>query len=258
LFLNTIVIVLRETLESGILISLFLAIAYRYRLSAFWLLAAIIVGLFFAVLYAVNLASISDWFGYVGQEVVNATLHYAIYACLLVISALICGNGGESAKILQCFMATAVALALVRECGEIVIFYSGLLQSGETIIHTSTSGLIGLFIGLSVGALVYYSLVNVPSERAQTIQQFVLLLVGGGMVLQATQLLIQADWLPSLKPLWDSSGLLNESSLMGQLTFALFGYEATPSILEVSIYVGAMLLMGLAKMSWRRRMTMPS
>lgn len=246
MFLNTIVIVLRETLEAGVLISLMLAIGQRYRMSPYWLLIAVIVGILGAVVYAMNLGRISDWFDYVGQEVTNASLQYLIYASLVMIGLLHRGDAEVEKGKLALLMAIVVGLAFTREGGELVIFYSGLFQSGAGNIQL-TSGFIGLLIGMSVGSLFFYGLVTLSAARALIAEHAVLCLVAGGMVLQATQLLIQADWLPSLEPLWNSNGLLDESSIGGQLVYAIFGYEATPSVLEATVYICAVGLIPALK-----------
>ena len=74
------------------------------------------------------------------------------------------------------------------------------------------------------------------------------------MASQASLLLIQADWLPYTVELWDSSALLPEYSVTGQLLYALIGYEANPSLLQVCVYIGAVILIltsPLFLLSWR-------
>jgi high-affinity iron transporter len=66
------------------------------------------------------------------------------------------------------------------------------------------------------------------------------------MSAQATGLLIQADWLSVAGPVWDSSGLIAEDSLPGQLLYALIGYEASPSAIEVFIYAASLAIMALS------------
>ncbi|MFA5549165.1 MAG: hypothetical protein WDA10_11530, partial [Porticoccaceae bacterium] len=51
-------------------------------------------------------------------------------------------------------------------------------------------------------------------------------------------MLIQSDWLPGGAILWDSSALLPEDSLAGQLFYALVGYEASPSLTQAIAYGG--------------------
>ena len=72
------------------------------------------------------------------------------------------------------------------------------------------------------------------------------------MTLQASGLLIQADYLPSGLA-WDSSDWLPEDSVAGQLLYAMLGYEATPAPAQLWAYGGAVLLMtSVLLWQWRR------
>jgi high-affinity iron transporter len=70
----------------------------------------------------------------------------------------------------------------------------------------------------------------------------VLAIIVAGLSLQAVSLLLQVDLLPSRPPLWDSSSIISEQSLSGQLLYALIGYEATPTLWHVIAYTSVMLV----------------
>ena len=156
--------------------------------------------------------------------------------------------------LLSMLMLGSVTLAIVREGAEIMIYLSGFMQVREQLVPVMAGSAIGAGIGVSVGAVFYYALLNLK-RRAAVITGAVLLgLVAAGMASQATQLLIQADWLPSQYPLWDSSWLVAEHTVSGQLLYALVGYEATPTPLQLSIYVAAIvLLVGVSVLAGGRR-----
>ncbi len=248
MLLDIIIIVLRETLEAGVLISILLSISAQRNIGVLWLVLAFTLGVVGAVVYAENLGSISGWFEFVGQEVVNAFLQYAIYCSLVFICILRRKNSSTNYLNLKLLMGVAVSLIIVREGAELFVFYSSFIQGGENWIKAATSGFIGLLIGASVGALCFYSLITASANIARIVQQAILSLVAGGMVLQATQLLMQADWLTSSIPIWDSSWLLSESSVIGQLAYAIFGYEATPSLLELCAYLIAVFIITIASL----------
>jgi high-affinity iron transporter len=102
--------------------------------------------------------------------------------------------------------------------------------------------LIGACIGFSVGVLIYYLLVAQPSERALPVSLVLLFLIAAGMSSQATRLLIQADWISTAGALWNTSAFLSEESLLGQLLYALVGYEASPAAIEVAVHAGSMVV----------------
>ncbi|MBV1932290.1 MAG: hypothetical protein KUG71_11305 [Porticoccaceae bacterium] len=251
MLLDAVIIVLRETLEAGVLVSVLLTIANQHQLGLRWLMLAFMGGLMGAVIYARNMGLVSSWFEYVGQEVLNGLIQYSIYLCLLFICLLVSSRLSIKSRVLMCLLTLTVALALIREATEIMIFFSGFIGNSDVLSKAVTSGFIGLMIGLSVGALCYFSIMSLKRRWIRPTQIVVLALVGAGMVAQATQLLIQADWLSSVAPLWDTRNILPEASIPGQLAYAIFGYEATPTPLEAWLFLGALLSIPLAIVLWR-------
>jgi len=244
MLIDAVVIILRETLEAAILISVLISISNSLNIKLHWLLLSVVLGILSAVGYVLGLSAISTWFDYVGQEIVNAAIQYLIYIFLL-ITAVLAANRYHQKKVvagLVVAMASASMLALIREGAEIILFFSGFISVGQMMGQALTSGFIGLTIGLSVGALFYFAIMLCPNTVQVKLQIVLLSFIAAGMVAQATQLLIQADWLSSTKPLWDSSGVLSEQSVVGQLAYATFGYEATPTTVMVVVYLLALFL----------------
>lgn len=246
MLLNAIIIVLRETLEAGILMSVLLTVGRQLEIQGRWFAVALVAGISGAFLYARYLGAISQWFDYAGQEVVNAVLQYSLYWCLVVICVL-SFNWQKlpltaSRHVMAFFLALSVVLACIREGSEIMIFFLGYLTDQDVMVKAITSGFVGLMIGVSVGALCYYIIMMQGKKVSRIIQLSLMMLVAGGMVIQATQLLVQVDWLPSTEPVWNTGFLLSESSIVGQLVYAIFGYEASPTRIEALMYTGSLFL----------------
>lgn len=87
-----------------------------------------------------------------------------------------------------------------------------------------------------------YMTLMMISPMAIVMLLLLLALFSGNMGAQATQLLTQADWLPYTPQLWDSSFLIDEGSITGHLLFASVGYQANPTVLQVGVYLAAVLL----------------
>jgi high-affinity iron transporter len=242
MLLDAIVIVLRETLEAGILVSLLLTIANAHAIKISWLIVAIITGLVGAWVYATSLGSISEWFSYTGQEVVNASLQFLIYLCVLNIMVCITLKKELHTTLLTLLLVGTVSLALIREGSEIILFSMGAFQGNSVLVKVMTSGFIGLMIGLSVGVLFYFLVISFPTRLSKLIQMVMLTLMTAGMIAQAAELLVQSDWLPASTRLWDTSHLLPERSISGQVAYAILGYEATPSPVVVGFYLGSIVL----------------
>ncbi|WP_317933120.1 FTR1 family protein [Halioxenophilus sp. WMMB6] len=248
MLLDAVIIVLRETLEAGVLISLLLVLL-NTRHSALWVLPALVLGLVGSFVYMWQLPAVSTWFDYVGQEVVNASLQYLIFILLLVLLALRSSPWFAKTELVASLAGVMVALAIIREGVEILLFYSGFWHSDEGFIKPLLSGFIGLMIGFSVGGIVYYLLLPLAEKLGGLLVRLVLTFVAAGMVSQATQLLMQADWLPTSLPIWNSNGLLPEQSLVGTLAYAVLGYESTPTALQATIYWGAIILATAAQLA---------
>jgi high-affinity iron transporter len=249
MLINSVVIVLREVLEAALMVSVLLAASRLLQISSRWLVIALTLGLVGAATYGQLLDPISELFEGVGQELFNALLQYAAFAALAVVSFLIAryrgGLGGQK-SILPTMMAAAVALAVTREGSEILIYVTGFVQITDFFSSVGVGSLAGAAIGSSVGVLFYYLLLALPLRRALTISLVLLGLAAAGMSAQATGLLIQADWITVAGPVWDSSGFIAEDSLTGQLLYALIGYEASPSAIEVTTYVASIIVMALS------------
>ncbi len=241
MLLNTVIIILREVLEAALLISVLLAISHLLSLKLRWLMIAGVTGITGAFIYQANFERISSAFDFVGQEVTNAFLQLGIYFCIATIVFYInVKPAAGKLKIIAMTMCIAVSLAIIREGSEILIYLSGFAEHQIYLWSAVTGGMIGISIGMSVGALIFYLLRSRSPYILSLSSQSLLALVAAAMLSQASQLLIQADWLPSQHTLWDSSGLLNEDSITGQLLYAIAGYEATPTIIQLGAYLFAL------------------
>ena len=254
MFLDAVILILQEILEAALLISVLLALTKLLRkcwlndftLSSFWLVPAVTAGLIGAWLFAWLTPAISPWFDYVGLEVINALIQASIIVFLL---ALCYGLTHERLqkiaqlnKLAGICITLIVALGIVREVSEIIIYVSGIITQPDNFNPVIMGSLIALGIGISGGVLLYYFLLNLPTIWALRSCMLLLALFTGNMASQACLLLTQADWLPYTAELWDSSALLAEYTVPGQLLYALIGYEATPSILQGLSYLVVALL----------------
>jgi len=258
---TSVIIILREVLEAALLISLLLAMSTHIHLKLRWIITALCLGLGFAVVYANQLAFISSWFDGLGQEMVNTSLQVIIsmmlaVGCCYVVRILIAEQSikttaTERINILsqslsgrpffKSLLICIVALAIVREGSEIIIYIFGFASNKDVFLTVLLGGSVGLGIGVSIGVIFFYSLINI------TFNNFIPLLIvfsgfiAAGLLIQAINLLYQADFLEMQYFLWDSSSIISEESIVGQLLYAMIGYEATPSMLQVFIYTVILL-----------------
>lgn len=245
-------IVFRESLEASLIISIMMAATRGIPARGRWIAAGILAGIVGAALVASSMGLISNMASGIGQELFNAGILTLAVAMLAWHNIWMSVHGREMAA--QA-MSTArainegtrersvifivVALAVLREGSETVLFlYSLATSSADGLRTTLTGGTSGLAAGLLVGGLLYAGLLRIPLRWFFSITGVFVLLLAASMASQAARFLIQADLLPSLgAPLWDTSGLLSQTSALGTLLHGLIGYDAQPAGMQIVFYV---------------------
>jgi high-affinity iron transporter len=253
MFLNSVILVLQEILEAAMLLSMLLLVTSLIESASqtavvkrSWIWCALAFGVLFALTYAWFMPVIAEWFDYAGQEVTNAFCQLVTIVFLLIFIYGIRRQGSPrhsgQALLASVCLIVVVALAIMREGSEIVLYLGGIMGQPAAVMPVILGAILATGIGVSCGVLLYYSLVSLSRSIALRVALVLLALFAGNMASQAVLLLTQADWLPYTMELWDSSGLLPEYSVAGQLLYALVGYEATPSLLQLAGYVAAFIL----------------
>ncbi len=243
MLLSTVIIILREVLEGALLFSMLIRISTALNLSQSWFFPSLLVGFMGATFYALNINWISDSFEGVGQEITNASIQLLIYALIVFYSIIVIHFYYQKmgSLLIQFIMFLMGVLLISREGSEILLYFFSMTHHAQNKSAVIMGIMIGTSIGISLGFLFYYGLKALKRSCSLTISLIFLILVGAGMVSQATVLLIQADWLNAGLPVWNSSSWLSERSIIGQLLYYLFGYEATPSKIQVILYLGALI-----------------
>jgi high-affinity iron transporter len=134
--------------------------------------------------------------------------------------------------------------AVMREGSEAVLFIWAIATSGHQTFPMILGGVAGIAAGALVGTLLYRGLLRFPLRHFFTFMSWFILLLTAGLSAQAAGFLNQASILPALgNELWDTSHLLSQASILGQLLHTLIGYIARPSGIEALFYFGTILLM---------------
>ena len=249
MLINSVIFVLREVLEAAMIISVLLALAANLRQSLRWLLIALPVTAATTALFAATLDKMTDAFDGAGQEVISATLQIIVFLC--TVGIVYCSQRQRydltaTTRALPVLMALACVCALTREASEILIYITGFAASEDHRIAVFAGSAVGAGIGISLGVLLYAAVRAMPPKRSFSFCYFLLALISAGMVMQSTMLLEQVDWLPVGRSLWNSSALVSEQSLTGQLLYAVFGYEATPGAIQVWLYLFCIFAVSIA------------
>ena len=267
----TALIVFRESLEAALFIGIVAAATRGLAGRVRWLSAGVGAGVIGAVVLALLAERISGWLDGLGQDVVNIgvlslALAMLVWHCVWV-SAHAREMASEARRLGQSVqgggrppvaLLVAVALAVLREGAETVLFVSGSL-TGNGATGPSTvlaAGGIGLVLGALTGTVIYAGLVRIPTKHVFSVTNVLIALLAASIASQLARALAQAGFIESgTSPLWDTSAVLEPGSALGTLLHALVGYDAQPSAAQLVSYAAVLVAIYAGTRLMARRMT---
>ena len=266
--LSALIIVFREVLEAALVIGIVCAATRGVKGRGAMVTFGIGAGIAGAMLVALGAERIADLAAGMGQELFNAlillTVVVMLGAHILWMSrhgeelARDAGRAGESVRSGQKpprILAALVGLAVLREGSEVVLFLYGIAAGGSTAAAMLTGSVAGVGLGALVGFALYSGLLTIPSRHLFAVSSALLTLLAAGMAGQAAKFLIQADYLPPLGYLWDSSWLIRNDSVVGTVLATLVGYEAEPAGMQALFYL--LVIVALVGGTWYVQRTRP-
>lgn len=249
--LSTAIIIFREAFEIALILGVLLAATRGSCGRKRWVLSGLAAGTLGSMLVAYFAQSISQMAEGMGQELFNAAV--LLLAAFLIgwtvvwmarygrtmtqhfkeVGRAVC----EGQKPLYT-LGVVVALAVLREGSEIVLFIFGLSASGEAVPAIVSGSAIGALAGVAAGGVIYYGLIKISPKHFFSVTSWLLIFLAAGMVSQAAGYLSAGGFIPELVPqVWDSSAWLPESGWAGQVLHALLGYSERPSGIQLASYL---------------------
>jgi high-affinity iron transporter len=257
--LATFIIVFREVLEAGLVVGIVLAASQGVPRRGLWVAGGCMAGVLGAIIVAGFASQIANAVEGIGQELFNATILLAA-VCMLGWHNIWMSRHGrelaaESTRIGKevragsrplYALALVCSIALLREGSEIVLFlYSIAVAGGTSRLGMVIGGALGILAGGLAGAAMYFGLLRIPLRYLFSATSWLILLLSAGMASQGAAFLAAADVLPSLgNDRWDTSVILTENSLVGQLAHVLIGYTARPAGIQIVFYVATLVVIG--------------
>jgi high-affinity iron transporter len=265
---GTALIVFREVLEAALIVGIVGAATRGLVGRARWIGAGVGLGILGALLVAAGAGLLSRLAEGMGQELFNASILGIAVVMLGWHNIWMTVHGRElssnarkigseiraGAKELSVILVV-IAVAVLREGAETVLFLYGIAVSGEGSTGPMlTGGAIGLAGGVLVGWLLFAGLLRIPLKWFFSATSFLVLLLAAGMAAQAARFLIQADAIPSLaSPLWDTSSIVANSSVPGKMLQGLVGYDARPAGMQIAFFATAIVVIVIGMLLARRR-----
>ena len=244
------VIVFREVLEAALIIGIVMATLRGVPGRGRVVVTGILAGLAGAGIVAGLADRIAGAASGSGQEILNATILFIAVVMLAWHNAWMSSHGRKMAAEFSALgqavtagtkplnaVTVVVALAVLREGSEVVLFLYGLAVSSPNPAGMLSGSLVGLGAGALAGYAIYAGLLRIPMRHLFSVTGVLILLLAAGMAASGANFLVQADLLPPLgHSVWDTSRLLADSSMLGRLLHILIGYVARPSGIQLVFY----------------------
>ena len=254
--LSTALIVFREVLEAALIVSIVLAATKGVLNRGWWVGGGLLGGVIGAGLIAAFADVISSWASGMGQEVFNACV---MFIAVVMLAWHNIWMGKHSRQMVQQLsavgkavatgsrpltgLAIVVGVAVLREGSEAVLFLYG-IAAGDPgqAPQMALGGLLGILGGVGLGAGMYAGLLQIPLKRLFAVTNAMIVLLAAGMASQGIGFLVSAGLVPSWgDTVWDTSGLLKETSVIGKMLHTLVGYTARPAGIQITVYLATLM-----------------
>ncbi len=245
-------LVFREVLEAALIISIVTAATRGVPRREWFVFGGVALGIAGAFLVALSADFIASLAGGGGQDLFNAGV---LLIAVLMIGWHVTWMSSHSREMAQQMKAvggsvqqgqrsltvllSVVALAVLREGSEVVLFLYGMAVGGVGTASLVGGILLGVGSGGVLGFILYRGLLRVPLKYFFSVTNIMLMVLAAGLASTAAGYLVQSDLLPAWgTPLWDTSRLLSDESFIGKSLGVLAGYKARPEGIQVLVYLG--------------------
>jgi high-affinity iron transporter len=264
--LGVALLVFREVLEAALIISIVCAATRGVPRRGIFVAGGIGLGVAGALLVALCASFIANLAGGAGQDVFNAAV---LLAAVLMIGwhvVWMSAHGREMAREMQAVggavkagsrslvvLLTVVALAVLREGSEIVLFLYGMAAGGIGAAGLALGIVLGIGGGALMGFALYFGLLRIPLQHFFSVTNTLLMLLAAGLAAAAAGFLVQSDLLPAWgAQVWDTSHFLSDDSVVGRTFGILIGYKAAPEGIQVVFYLTTIALLVIG-VRWQQR-----
>ena len=256
--LGTLLIVFREVIEAGLIVGIVLAATKGVPGRGIWVSIGVAGGVVGACLVAIFAGGLAALFQGSGQELFNAAILILAVGMLTWHNVWMASHGKELSRELKAVgaevrtggrsllaLAVVVGVAVLREGSEVVLFLYGIAAGGgATVGGMLAGGALGVLAGAGVSLLMYLGLLAIPAHRLFAATTGLITLLAAGLASQAAAFLQQAGLVTVLQtPLWDTSAILKEDSLVGRLLKTLVGYTDQPNGLQLIAWLAVVAMM---------------
>lgn len=246
------IIFFREVFEIVLIVGIVLAATRGLPGRAKWIYLGFAGGIAGAALIAMFTNEISNMAEGLGQELFNAAILFTAaffigwtvvwiqrHAREMKSHFTRVGEAVKSGDVPFYSLSLVIAVAVLREGAEMVLFSYGMLAAGQTtVIELFTGALIGLVGGLVLGLLIYKGLISISPRHFLKVTGALLVLLVAGLASQGVGMLVAAGYFESMSATaWNSAWLISNDGILGETLGVLIGYTAYPTYAHLAAFV---------------------
>jgi high-affinity iron transporter len=258
--ISTFLITLREGLEMSLIVGILLAYlartGHRREFGAVW------TGVACAALASLAAAAVifitAGAFRGRGEQFFEAAAYLTAVAVLtymifwmrreaLTIRASLQARMSEALRAdSRTALVVLAAVSVGREGIETALFFFATVRASSPLAG-GAGAVLGLGAAVLLGWLLYRGTYRLDLRLFFNVTSALLLLVGAGLLTRGIGELQEAGVVPMLvEQLWNSNRFVSETSPLGNLLQAMFGYTSTPSLTQVAAYAVYLVAVGRA------------
>ncbi len=141
-------------------------------------------------------------------------------------------------------LAFLAFVAVGREGVETALFLFAAVRAATTLTVTA-GGLLGVLAAVVLGYLLYRGTYRLNLRAFFNVTSILLLLFASGLLAHGTHEFHEAGLIPPvIEHVWDTNAIIPDTSAVGSVLNAVFGYNGNPSLVEVLAYAVYLLVVG--------------
>jgi high-affinity iron transporter len=239
MLINSVILFLRDALPIFVL-----AVYLHVHLprNKIWLFTSLLAGAFLSLIYINQIHVVGQWFDGIGIELSLWLCQFSVYLLSLVLGYSLGRNTTSNKRILFWMAGLMLGLTLLSKGGNFILYFDGYLDQKSLLQSMLLGTFLGLGICFSLAILLYIAAQWLKQNFGPWATWSLLHIYATGQLVNALPLLIQVDLIDESATAWNSQQLVSNELEFGHLFNVLFGYQASPSIDQVIIYLFTLLL----------------
>jgi len=249
--LSSFFIAFREGLEAFLIVGII--ISYLFKIGEKRYIKHVIFGVIFAIVLSIGLAYIFELlFGGLEGKVEEIFEGSVMLLAVVVLTYMIFWMNNQARRIksdIKILVEKAINkgrifslfflgfIVVFREGAETVLFFRAIsyqIGSRELII----GGAIGIISSIVSALIFFVSTIKINLSLFFRITGILIMLIAAGLLSTSIHEFQEAGVLPIIKDnIYDISHILSTDSIAGGILKSLFGYNPSPSLLEIIIYL---------------------